>query len=675
MTIHSEPLPKLTPAEQALVDRFNDDPTWTHEKLLNTLKEVLQVAIKVELSTIPIYLYAYYSLKRTQQAANVDPVTIYAPVALYANKAGGRIMSVAVEEMLHMSLSSNILYAVGGNPALYLRSPNAYPTNLLGHAKDGPDHKPLSIPLAKFSYAQLWQFLEIEWPETVDAIPQAANWQTLGQVYAYIRCIISSDKLHDADFCRGAFEQQIQPSNYSPSNIDTVYPNDNFNSTLAPSEANSAAKHARAANATDSHVGYTALMTIRTKRDGLAAVATVTDQGEGSNAMRWDDPQRQEQSHYYKFLSLQSQLVGYPDALPLPAKPKPPEAAQNQFSPTDLAAVVYNFPDNPTTAGYPAALQDVSNFCNGLYQYMLILTETTFKVPSQEQKLYFNKAMHLSMIWILDKLAQQMAKTPLDPTDPSGACLAPTFENYNLGSRDRAYAALVTLGNAVVNSSNSVVSGFGWLVTTYITNKSGVSLPDVSAYWSENPYSHVPLFPVKPPPLGTVDAHACMGLNSCQGQDRFGLSGHPDPAGVLVQNECAGQGYCSTTADHTCRVLNACANQGGCGLYGSADEQNNPAGNACQSFGSCATPINAERFSTDGANEGKSVWLRAREVFLQKRWSAIAKAKGLDPSGLPNPPCPELFKNGPTYAWVTNNPNAGMTACGASGMSGANSCA
>ncbi|MBI3716557.1 MAG: hypothetical protein HY255_11240 [Betaproteobacteria bacterium] len=670
MTKKSDPLPKLTPAELALVKQFNDDPAWTRDKLLSTLKEVLQVAIQVELSTIPIYLYTYYSLQRTQQATNTGAETIYTPVQLFANQAGGRIMSIAVEEMLHMSLSSNILYAVGGKPEVYLKSPGAYPTNLLDHAVDGPDGQPLEIPLAKFSFQQLWYFLEIEYPESADAIPQDNNWTSLGQVYAYIRCIISSDKLGDKDFQQGKAEHQIQPENYSPSNIDTVYPDANFNATLAPAQPDSAAHHARSANADDSHAGYAELMTIHSKHQALAAIATVTDQGEGTNNERWDDPKKLELSHYFKFLALQAQLQGYPGTEPLAAKPKAPPPAATLFSPGDLAGVVYNFPDNPTTADYPAPLSDVSNFCNGLYQYMLILTETTFKVPGRQQKAYFNRALHLTMIWMLDKLVQQMAQTAITDGKFKGMTLAPTFENYSLGSRAQAYANLVALGSTM-SASNP---GFAWVVSTYITNGTGVTLPDVSSYWSDNPYADIPMYPTVPP-TDPADPHACMGLNSCKGRDRFGPQGHPGPSGVLVQNDCAGQGYCSTTADHTCHVLNSCAGQGGCGLYGTAEEQNKPGLNECQSLGSCATPINAERFSTDGPNQGKSVWLRAREVFREHRWPDIARERGLDPHRLPEPPHPELFANGPTFAWVSQNPNGGMTACGSSGMSGAGSCA
>jgi hypothetical protein len=169
--------------------------------------------------------------------------------------------------------------------------------------------------------------------------------------------------------------------------------------------------------------------------------------------------------------------------------------------------------------------------------------------------------------------------------------------------------------------------------------------------------------------------HACMGLNSCQGQGR------------TRDNACAGQGYCSTAlaynyanpqspmvSDHTCHVKNDCAGQGGCGLYGTAAEQDNPGANDCATLDSCATPINAERFSTDGPNRGKSVWLRARAVFTQNTWPELQKKNPKLPENPPLPH-PNLFQYGPTIEWIQDYSGEGMTACGSSGMSGAGSCA
>lgn len=208
---------------------------------------------------------------------------------------------------------------------------------------------------------------------------------------------------------------------------------------------------------------------------------------------------------------------------------------------------------------------------------------------------------------------------------------------------------------------------------------------DLTAPPEPYPYVGTPVWPDTPgtQPQG-VPEHACMGLNGCKGADRYGIEGHTDPVtGERVVNECAGQGYCSTTADHHCHVQNACRNQGGCGLYGTAEEMDNPGHNDCSSLGSCATPINAERFSTNGPNKGKSVWARARQVFEEKVWPELREelmAKrdaGEIPNDTPLPekpgPVPEPFADsGPAFLWISNNdtnPGA-MFACGTSGLSG-----
>jgi hypothetical protein len=202
------------------------------------------------------------------------------------------------------------------------------------------------------------------------------------------------------------------------------------------------------------------------------------------------------------------------------------------------------------------------------------------------------------------------------------------------------------------------------------------------------PYADAPPFvkTVGPQPPG-MPLHACMGLNSCKGSDRFGTAGRSDTG---EPNACAGQGYCATAAAHTCHVQNHCRNQGGCGLYGTAEELDNPGRNGCQSLGSCAVPINAERFSTNGPNQGKSVWVRAREVFEREVWPEVrqellASQAGQDPNRVgadqPLPDTvgrpPALFAaTGPSYLWISddNQQRGNMTACGASGLSGAGGC-
>ncbi|WP_299690741.1 hypothetical protein [uncultured Tateyamaria sp.] len=165
-------------------------------------------------------------------------------------------------------------------------------------------------------------------------------------------------------------------------------------------------------------------------------------------------------------------------------------------------------------------------------------------------------------------------------------------------------------------------------------------------------------------PVPGEELHACMGLNKCAGQDKYGMDGAPG----FDANACAGQGYCATTAMHSCHTNNDCANQGGCGLYGAESELRNPGLNACRSMGSCATPINAERFITTGGLRGTSVWARARKVF----------AAAYEKDGGTVGPQPQAFPHGPTAAWINTPPEGGSctsyAACGASGMSGGGSC-
>ena len=201
---------------------------------------------------------------------------------------------------------------------------------------------------------------------------------------------------------------------------------------------------------------------------------------------------------------------------------------------------------------------------------------------------------------------------------------------------------------------------------------------------SPYPYANAPAFPKTiGPQIENMPLHACMGLNSCQGSDRFGTKGPPGGE----PNACAGQGFCSTAVDHTCHVQNQCRNQGGCGLYGTGEEMDNPGYNDCRALGSCATPINSERFSTNGPNQGRSVWSRAREVFAQKVWPDLRQqllkdqAEGKIPADQPLPetlgrPPADFAATGPTYLWISddNLSRGNMTSCGASGMSGAGGC-
>ncbi|WP_438727109.1 ferritin-like domain-containing protein [Parasphingorhabdus sp. DH2-15] len=512
----SDPITQFTTAELKLIEQMNAQ--LTHDTALAKLKELLQVAVEIELATIPIYLYTYYSIDRTRfSGAHMRETDIF------ANKAGGAVMSVAVEEMLHMSLSSNILYSLGQMPQLYLRAPQSYPAPLPFHNPQGPKGPnggtDVRIPLAKLTYEQLWHFLQIEYPEAPDATPQDSDWDSIGQVYSYIRCLIACAHLTDADFTQGPQPHQIQGFNYSPNNTDTVHPSGKFDPwKAAPNPAipnpppgsdplPSASDAAVYSNAADSHAGPAELITIGSKQDAYFAIDTVCDQGEGYSqpglpTQEYDDQSKSELSHYYKFLTIQAQFDRFEHYVEqLPANPAPPAPVTPTMTEAGLAAdkVVFDYPDNPMTADYPTEFQPISNFCNGVFQYMLVLTETLFLVPPEEQKLFFNEGMHRSMIWVLDKYIQGMRKVSIPSGKFAGKSFACTFENLDLGTREASFATLRDLGTEAIAAANALAAAdktkYGSLasnVTYYVDQTFGVTdgttkfmpLPDVKDFWN-----------------------------------------------------------------------------------------------------------------------------------------------------------------------------------------------
>jgi hypothetical protein len=140
-----------------------DDPSPNPQ----AVRDALQNAVKLEHATIPVYLYGLYSL---QPGNNVEIRAI--------------LESVVVEEMLHMTLASNVLNAVGGSPQIDL--PGFIPT-YPGPLPGGVDGS-LTVALAPFSMAQLETYLSIEEPDDPLQFPSLAadTSVTIGEFYTRI---------------------------------------------------------------------------------------------------------------------------------------------------------------------------------------------------------------------------------------------------------------------------------------------------------------------------------------------------------------------------------------------------------------------------------------------------------------------------------------------------------
>jgi hypothetical protein len=135
------------------------------------LHPYLQAAMKLEHSTIPLYLTAYLSL---QPGTN--------------DQVGTVIRSVILEEMLHLSIAANVLNAVGGRPEI---DTPAFVPSFPGPLPMGIDGD-LVLHLAPMSMAQCDAFMDIEEPEdpiefrALAAVGPEEGFATIGTFYQAI---------------------------------------------------------------------------------------------------------------------------------------------------------------------------------------------------------------------------------------------------------------------------------------------------------------------------------------------------------------------------------------------------------------------------------------------------------------------------------------------------------
>ncbi|XP_070541027.1 uncharacterized protein [Ptychodera flava] len=116
---------------------------------LEELKKNLQIALEFELSTIPPYLTALFSIKKDHNTA-----------------VASILRSIVIDEMLHMTLVANILNSICGNPILDdVGVIPKYPSKLPGGV-----HPHLTVSLGRLSKGLIEDvFMKIEEPD--DTLP------------------------------------------------------------------------------------------------------------------------------------------------------------------------------------------------------------------------------------------------------------------------------------------------------------------------------------------------------------------------------------------------------------------------------------------------------------------------------------------------------------------------
>jgi len=252
------------------------------------LRTHLEIAIQVELSTIPPYLYAMYSIEdQTSDAALL-------------------IRSVVVEEMLHAALAANLMVAVGGNPdfrsSAYMPS---FPELLPHHSP------PLMMELERATPEVVRnRFMVIEQPEVRGAPAEEDNFHSLGQFYQAVEISIEHLNAEVNLFENPRVETQMSdPSWYGAVEFD----------------------------AEDSG----GLVAVTDMTSAIEAIEIIVHQGEGLTDERWADPSHQELTHYHKFLQIAEGVVPLGEVRPAAKSPKRDDMAPELRPVVDLFNAAY----------------------------------------------------------------------------------------------------------------------------------------------------------------------------------------------------------------------------------------------------------------------------------------------------------------------------------------------
>jgi hypothetical protein len=132
---------------------------------LEWLKQALQLAVELELSTLPPYLCARWSI--AEDAPNTS-----------TSNATERLKNIAKDEMIHMGDVANMLVAIGGNPDIK-NIALSYPCKMPGGV-----HPETDVTLGALTEDQLRLFMTIEEPE--EPLPAMSQWVEWDDTYATI---------------------------------------------------------------------------------------------------------------------------------------------------------------------------------------------------------------------------------------------------------------------------------------------------------------------------------------------------------------------------------------------------------------------------------------------------------------------------------------------------------
>lgn len=414
-------------------------------------------AITLELATIPTYLSTYYSINRTpDQTTLYNQILTALPddydgeqsekskediakdltldIMVYSNQSAALIMSVLIEEMLHLALSSNVRQALCSPPELVdIAKVLTFPTQLDGHKPEFP------ISLGKLSIQQLITFLKIESPNpftqgTKETDTDVDTYHTIGEFYdMIIKCV--RENYADASAYNTKRPQLVQKkikpekgpnytersnSIYSPNSINTVY----YDRAHKPQFMN--------------HGDSGGLIHVKDADSAVEAMCEIIHQGEGTHTSvgepvckeldadytklefdehgmpiplemdgekvlfkpgDYDDGELNgELSHFAKFMEVYTLALHY-------------EKKFGQYGINFFDLFVHDQPENPKRTDYEegSELFYVSEMGNALFTYIILMVETCYYKEEKVQFKIFMLGVHKAMIWLLSQFGRYAA--------------------------------------------------------------------------------------------------------------------------------------------------------------------------------------------------------------------------------------------------------------------------
>jgi hypothetical protein len=397
-------------------------PIDTVESLFSHLYD----AARLEMSTIPLYLYSAYSIKTEN-------------VSQWSSGPGAfrLIRSIVVEEMLHLSLVRNLIIAIGHGADIKFYHDAfipSFPTPML-HRVPTLELKlaPLTTELVRDVY------MPLELPAKQDAPPEAGEYQTIGQFYKAI--FDGFQRLCGVD-----------PLSHSP---------------RPPNPAKEAALfgHNRPdlqyINTYWNEGGGGGPVIVHDLHSALTAINLIVEQGEGM------DPDHQEVPIQPEDPVSEQQ----PGLLEFPHYMKFKRIAEGW----EPIGEVYPLPENPRLSRYPKGpVHDLGQLGCAAYTYVLALLDELYittgsdvKPGANSRRYGLERTFIAAMQGLLFGVIKELVRTPITEGRYRGMHAAPTFEYYEFPKNKPMIQHLRELCEAVLphypafGGDNSVL----WLIS------------------------------------------------------------------------------------------------------------------------------------------------------------------------------------------------------------------